>query len=81
MAVFLKQNVFWIDYYINGKRKRERIGPDKKLAEPVLKKRKVEIAEGKFLDRKKPLTTTFDQLASAYLPHAKQNKRSGNRDR
>jgi hypothetical protein len=39
--VFKKQGVYWIDYYVSGHRKRERIGPDKKLAETVLKKRKV----------------------------------------
>jgi hypothetical protein len=42
MAVFKKRGVYWIDYYVNGRRKRERIGPDKRLAEVVLKKRKVE---------------------------------------
>jgi hypothetical protein len=42
--VFKEQGVFWIDYYVNGHRKRERIGPDKKLAATVLQKRKVEIA-------------------------------------
>jgi hypothetical protein len=67
MAVFKKQGVFWIGYYVNGRRKRERIGPDKHLAEVVLKKRKVEIAEGKFLERQRPITTTFDELADAYL--------------
>ena len=67
MSVFRKQGVYWIDYYVNGHRKRERIGPDKKLAETVLRKRKVEIAEGKFLDKKRLVTTTFDELAEAYL--------------
>jgi hypothetical protein len=67
MAVFKKQGVYWIDYYVSGRRKRERIGPDKRLAETVLKKRKVEIAEGKFLERQRPITTTFDELANAYL--------------
>jgi hypothetical protein len=67
MAVFKKQGVYWIDYYVNGRRQRERIGPDKKLAEVVLKKRKVEIAEGKYLDKQRPITSTFDDLASAYL--------------
>jgi len=67
MAVFKKQGVYWIDYYVNGQRRRERIGPDKRLAETVLKKRKVEIAEGKFLERQRPITTTFDELANAYL--------------
>jgi hypothetical protein len=52
MAVFKKQRVYWIDYYVHGRRKRERIGPDKRLAETVLKKRRVEIAEGKYLDKR-----------------------------
>lgn len=67
MAVFKKQGVYWIDYYVNGHRKRERIGPDKRLAETVLRKCKVEIAEGKWLDRRRPITTTFEELADAYL--------------
>jgi integrase len=41
MGVFKKQGVFWVDYYVNGRRKRERIGPEKRLAETVLRKRKV----------------------------------------
>jgi hypothetical protein len=48
MAVFKKQGVYWIDSYVSGRRKRERIGPDKRLAETVLRKRKVGIAEGRF---------------------------------
>ena len=80
MSVFKKQGVYWIDYYVNGHRKRERIGPDKRLAETVLRKRKVEIAEGKFLERKRPITTTFDELAPAYLVYARENKRSWDRD-
>jgi len=35
MGVFGKQGVFWIDYCVNGRRKRERIGPDKGLAKTV----------------------------------------------
>jgi hypothetical protein len=33
MAVFKKQGVCWIDYYVNGQCIRERIGPEKKLAQ------------------------------------------------
>ena len=80
MSVFKKQGVWWIGYYVNGDRKRERIGPDKRLAETVLRKRKVEIVEGKFLDRQRPITTTFDELAQAYLNYARENKRSWDRD-
>jgi hypothetical protein len=67
MSVFKKQGVYWIDYYANGHRKRERIGPDKRLAETVLRKRKVEVAEGKYLDKQRPIVSTFDDLADAYL--------------
>jgi integrase len=83
MAVFKKQGVYWIDYYVNGRRKRERIGPDKRLAETVLRKRKVEIAEGRFLEKQRPVTTTFAELADVYLVHARdqQQKRSWTRDR
>ncbi len=45
MGVFKKQGVYWIDYYVQGHRKRERIGPDKRLAEMGLNKQQVEIAE------------------------------------
>jgi hypothetical protein len=47
MGVFKKQGVYWIDYYVNGRRKRERIGPDRKLAATVLQKRKMKITEAK----------------------------------
>jgi integrase len=80
MAVFKKQGAYWIDYYVNGRRKRERIGPDKRLAQTVLQKRKVAIAEGKYLDKRRPITTTFDELARAFLGYAKANKRSWVRD-
>jgi hypothetical protein len=36
MEVFKKQGGYWIDYYVSGHRKRERIDPDSRLAETVL---------------------------------------------
>jgi hypothetical protein len=71
MSVFQKQGVWWIDYYVNGHRKRERIGPNKRLAETVLQKRKVEIAEGKYLDKRKVPRCSFGELADRYLDWAK----------
>jgi hypothetical protein len=67
MAVFKKQGVYWIDYYVSGRRKRERIGPDKRLAETVLQKRKVAIVEGNYLDKQRPITTTFEERADGNL--------------
>jgi integrase len=73
MAVFKKQGVYWIDYYVQGHRKRERIGPDKRLAETVLHKRKVAIAEGKYLDKRTVPRCTFDEFAALYLTWAQAN--------
>ena len=67
MAVSKKQGVYWIDYYVSGRRKRERIGPDKHLAEVMLPKRKVAIAEGKYLDKRTVPHCTFNELAALYL--------------
>jgi len=67
MGIFLKHENWYIDYYVNGKRKREKVGSSKKLAETVLQKRKVEIAEGKFLDIKKEQKIRFGDFADEYL--------------
>jgi hypothetical protein len=36
MVVFKKQGVDWMGDYVNGQRKHERTGPDKRLAENEL---------------------------------------------
>ena len=53
MGLFLKKGNWFIDYYANGKRRREKIGTSKVLAENVLRKRKLQIAENRYLDIKK----------------------------
>jgi integrase len=77
MGVYRKGEDWYIDYYAHGRRKREKIGPSKKLAETVLKKRKVEIAEGRFLDIKKEYKVKFEDFADEYLEvHCKSNNKS-----
>jgi integrase len=77
MALYQKDGNWYIDYYANGRRKREKIGPSKSLAETVLKKRKVEIAENKFLDIKKEQKIKFEEFADEYIEiHCKPNNKS-----
>lgn len=77
MGVYRKGNNYYIDYYAYGKRKREKIGSNKKLAENVLRKRKLAIAENRFLDVKKDSKMTLKELANMYMElHSKPNKRS-----
>jgi integrase len=78
MGVFAKNGAWWIDYYVQGRRKRERIGGPltkalKKVATDVLAKRKVELAEGKFLDKRTVLRCTFHELAELYLEWSRVN--------
>ena len=81
MGVFKKANNWYIDYYAEGRRKREKIGPSKKQAVIVLDKRRVQIAENKFLDVKKNEMVLFKDMASLYLEaYSKPNKKSYRRD-
>ncbi len=67
MGLYQKGEDWYIDYRVNGRRKREKIGPSKKLAETVYRKRKVEIAEGKFLDKRELSKLTFKEFSEKYM--------------
>ena len=79
--VKVKEKTYYIDFYYKGCRKRERIGTSKKLAETTLSKRKVAIAEGRYLDKKKVIKTKFKDLSKWYLALERvKRKRSYRRD-
>jgi len=82
MGIFKKGKNWYIDYYDqNRRRRREMIGPNKRQAEIVLQKRKVEIVEGKFLDVRKEKIVPFEEMAREYIEvYSKPNKRSSWRD-
>jgi len=76
----LKSGKWQIDYYFNGRRYRESY-PNKKLAEQALWKRKIEIAEGKFLEKVKEKEIKFSDFSLKFLTiYSKINKRSWKRD-
>jgi hypothetical protein len=74
MGVFRKQGVFWIDYDADGHHTCERIGLDKRLAETVHRKHKVQIAKQKYLDNYRLITIIFDRLANAYFCNARDQR-------
>jgi integrase len=81
MGIYRKGNNWYIDYRANGRRIRERVGPNKKLAETVLSKRMVEVAEGKFLDVRRSPPMPFPDMADKYLEeYSRVNKRSWESD-
>ena len=67
MGLIKKGESWFIDYRANGRRLREKVGPSKKLAEAVLAKRKLELAENKFLDVRKASRETFRIFAGRYV--------------
>lgn len=72
---------WWIDFYADSRRKREKIGTSRTLAEQVLAKRRVQVAENKFLDIKEQSKTTLSELIEVYLRlHSKVAKRSWKSD-
>ncbi len=72
---------YFIELYVGRIRKREKIGPSRTLAETVLKKRLVEKAEGKFLDKKKQINIKFEDFADEYLQlHSKVNNKGWKTD-
>src|SRR5262245_24452303 len=56
-----------IQYFANGKRIREAVGPSKREAEIVLGKRKAAIREGKFFDVRKETNIAFGVICARYL--------------
>lgn len=78
MGKYFKNGNWWIDYYYaSGRRRREKIGSSKALADTVLQKRKVEIAENKHLDIRKEAKIKFEDFADEYLQlHSKVNNKA-----
>jgi len=77
MAKIFKRGKNWgIDYILNGRRKREMIGPNKALANNVLRKRMIEVLENKHLDIRRNSKIKFDEFADEYIElYAKENNK------
>ncbi len=88
MGVYKKDNRWYIDYYVNGQRKREVVtipGKDPATittrdAEKALAIRKAEMAQGKFDIMNTQKQIKFEVLLYDYLQWAKENHRSYDRD-
>ncbi|MDP2940272.1 MAG: tyrosine-type recombinase/integrase [Candidatus Omnitrophota bacterium] len=66
MSIRKRGENYFIDYYYKGKRQREMVGSNRKLAEIILKKRETEIAENKHLDIKKNYEIKFEDFADEF---------------
>ncbi|MBM4354522.1 MAG: hypothetical protein FJ109_12160 [Deltaproteobacteria bacterium] len=82
MIVFKRGKTYGIDYRDpTGRRVRQAIGPDRKMAEAALAKVRVKMAEGRFLDKvENPGETSLLEMRKRFLDWGKGNKASWARD-
>ena len=77
MGIRQRDGKYYIDFYANGRRVREIVGPNKRLADLALQKKRVEVAEGRFLDIRKNEKIKFEDFSAEYLElHSKVNNKS-----
>ena len=74
MAVFFRNDAWWIDTYIKGKRIRRKIGPDKETAELVIKDLQLKAARGEHLGIMEERKVRFEDFAKEYLEWSQANK-------
>ena len=77
MPVYHRNKIYYIDYYADGVRRREKVGPDRRMAEQALAKRISQVAEGKFFEITKDEKIGFKDFSALYYEnHSKVNKKS-----
>ena len=66
-SVYLRGNLWTIDFTINGRRVREGIGTNRRQAEMVLAKRMSEAIEGRYFNKRNLGLMPFKEFADKYL--------------
>ena len=66
-SVYLRANLWTIDFTINGRRVREGIGTNRRQAEMVLAKRMSEAIEGRYFNKRNLGLMPFKEFADKYL--------------
>ena len=85
MSVYKREGKWWIDYYKGTKRIRESIGAvdviTRRAVQNILKKRKLDVIQKKWLDLKEDNKISFNDMAELfYKKHSLATKRSHHRD-
>lgn len=75
-GIYLRGGNYYLDFTFHGKRIRKMYGPSRKGASEAISKIKSEIAENKFLDkRKEPPKVSFHDFAKQYLEWVRANRK------
>jgi len=76
MGIYKVGNIWYIDYYADGRRIREVVGEKKSEARAALEARKGEIRTGKF-HLKNERRILFEKFADEYIKYARRIKNRG----
>lgn len=80
MRVYKRGTIYYIDYSVNGRRVREAVGENRKMAFDALGKKRAAIREGKHFDIEKNEKIRFSDFADEYLKIHSSNNRSYHKD-
>ncbi len=82
MSLTKRGQKWWLDITYNGKRIRESTGTsNKKLAEQIEAKRRMELVEGKYFDKGQGDKRTFENMANRYMQDCADRKAPGTQER
>ena len=74
MKIWNRNGRYYLDYWFSGRRIRESVGKNKKLAEELLAIRKAEILQGRFQYKPKQPRVRFEEMVDRYLEYSRANK-------
>lgn len=80
-TVYLRGKTWTIGYTVNGRRVREAVGPNRRMAEMVLKKRATEAMERGYFNRRKLGRAPFAEFAQTYLERVTAMQKSARTER
>jgi len=80
MGIYKRGKTYYIDYYVEGRRKRERAGKFRWEARILLGKRQDEIIENPNIDPTRFKKVGFDEISEDFLEWSRVHKRSFRRD-
>lgn len=76
-GLFKRGNAWYLHYYYKGRRIRERVSRDKRIAEKALYATRTAIEEGRYLDKRKMPKIRFEDFAQEYIQtYARLHKKS-----
>jgi hypothetical protein len=81
MGLYFRNDAWYNDYYVEGRRVRERIGTSKREAERALAVRRGEVLQGRLKLADRRSSPRLADFAVEYLKYSEANKRSARRDR